>query len=94
MKPRVIIYLECDSVLREPKVVKALEDLGIEITGTAYNPTSRVNVGGNKEIDTLITMEEFKEKVFAMLKGNRACDAINALYLLVEDLEVMKERIL
>ncbi len=82
MKPRVIIHLECDSVLREPKVVKALEDLGIEITGTAYNPTSKVDVTIQKEL----TLEMAHKKIESMFEGLPPSKVANILSYIADEL--------
>jgi len=86
MKPRVIIHLECDSVLREPKVVKALEDLGIEITGTAYNPTSKVDVTIQKEL----TIEIAQKKIESMFKGVETQKVANILSYIAAELRFDK----
>ncbi len=38
------IYLECDKRMRESGLIEGLEKLGIEVIGTPYNPTAKVNV--------------------------------------------------
>ncbi len=38
------IYLECDKRMRESGIIEGLEKLGIEVIGTPYNPTAKVNV--------------------------------------------------
>ena len=38
------LYLECDKRMRESGIIEGLEKLGIDVIGTPYNPTAKVNV--------------------------------------------------